>query len=247
MENFTSDYLSKNYSDNIPATSCYICGKPLGPDISPDHIIPDMIFHEGDQHRPKLNVHISCNNLKSKEDEWFARHLQIRSGFNPDAEQDLSRMINKAIGEKRNAYIIGECLHNYKLTKTLFENVTWGLELKQGNQSFMQMKLSEKSVFRFQRYVEQMCRGLFIRNVPNSQPPVPELMLKQNAYLELRGKSTVFVDSIKNLIQNTCPNLFGQQWGNSIFYVGSRVSETNDKGYIFVQFYSQFCILAMFR
>lgn len=228
-------------------TNCYLCGLELDSTSVSDHIIPDKLFPPNSPHRPQLQVHDKCNNQKSKEDEWFIKHLQLRSSFNPEAERELSKMIEDGIKEKPDAYIIGKKLHSYKLTKTIFNKVSWGLELDHKGQKLKQIELHKDDVSRFSQYVETMCRGLFIRNVPSSNPPVPELILRQNADLELRGKVDGFIKSIDGFIEASRSTHFGQIWGNRILYIGSRVAETPDKGFLFLQFYSQFCILAMFK
>ena len=109
------------------------------------------------------------------------------------------------------------------------------------------MKIDEDNANRFQRYVETMCRGLFILSVPGSKPSAPELIMKQYADLELKGKVTDFVSGVENLVAMSRDSKFGQHWGNRISYIGSRVKENPNKGFIYVQFYSQFGILAFFR
>ena len=226
---------------------CYLCSKKLGSLTTPDHIIPDKLFIKEDSHRPKLPVHHECNNSKSKDDEWFIRQLQIRASFNPEAEQEIKKLMDKAISEKPDAYIIGKKLRNYKLARGIFDKISWGLELRHNGQDIMQMRLQKEDVLRFQRYIETMCRGLFILNIPLANPTNPELLLKQYAYLELKGKDGVFIKAVKDLIDKSEASKFGQQWGGRISYIGSRVTETPDKGFIFVQFYTQFGILAVFK
>ncbi len=233
--------------DNV--SFCYLCNKKFKSKdvLDKDHIIPDKFFLKDSPQRPKLPVHNICNNKKSIEDEWFIKQLQLRSSFNSEAEKEFNRMVDKAIREKPDAYIIGKKLHHYKLAKGIFNKITWGLEIKHRGQTFMQMEASREDYLRFQQYVETMCRGLFIYRIPNSKPSKPDLIMKQYAYLELKGKDTFFVDAIKNLINMSKSSKFGQQWGNRITYIGSRVRESENKGFLFIQFYSQFGILATFR
>lgn len=230
----------------MTTVECYLCEKQLDDTSTPDHIIPNNLFLKGDPHRPKLMVHHKCNDLKSKEDEWFVRQLQIRSAFNPQAEKELSKMMDKAQTEKKDAYIIGKRLHSYKLAKTLFNKVIWGLEVKHKGQSLKLMKISKEDVDRFNKYIETMARGLFIKNVEGARPAVPDLILKQYTDLELRGQQDEFIKNIKHFIDSSTNTRFGQVWGNRISYIGSRVQETPNKGFIFIQFYSEFCVLATF-
>lgn len=247
--NPTSDYASLSYSDKIDEAinTCYLCGLKNDTTSSLDHIIPDNLFRSSDEHRPKLPVHHTCNNLKSKEDEWFLRQLQVRSSFNPQAQSEINRMMDKAIVEKPDAYVIGKKLYNYKKAKSVFEGIQWGLELRHQGQSLMQMRLPLRSVQRFQKYLETMIRGLFIRNVSASNPSTPELTQIQWADLELKGKDRSYIEHIKKILNMTSEHKFGQQWGDRVFYIGSPILETPSKGYIFMQFYTQFCVLAFFR
>lgn len=228
-------------------TTCYICGKKLDNNPTPDHIIPDELFKKGDPERPKLLVHHECNNLKSKEDEWFVKQLQIRCSYNPEAEREFTKLIEKAKIERSDAYIVGKELHNYKLALGIRKNISWGWELKHNGQSYMQMRISEKDVNRFRRYLENMCRGLFIRNITGSNPHTPEIIQSQYAYAELKGKDVPFVETIRKLIDTSKASIYGQRWNERISYIGSRVKESPNKGYVFVQFYLQFGALAVFK
>lgn len=231
---------------------CYLCGQKLGSNFTYDHIIPDELFNKDHPYRPKLRVHAKCNNLKSKEDEWFVKQIQIRCSFDPEALQEFSKLIDKAKGEQQDAYIIGKNPRNYKLARGIFNHITWGLELKHKGQSFFQMKISEEDVLRFRTYLEIMCRGLFIRNIPGAQPDIPKLFQNQYPYSELKKQEKWFTDTVKQLVEQAKDSIFGQRWGNTsksnkITYLGSRVKESPNKGFVFVQFYSLFGVLAIFK
>jgi hypothetical protein len=228
-------------------TICYLCNQELRGDVSPDHIIPDELFVKGDPHRPKLSVHQKCNNLKSKEDEWFVKQLQLRCSFNPEAKFEFSKLIHKAKNEQPDAYLIGKKLHNLKLATGIFKNITWGWELKHGEQNLMQMQISEKDSLRFRKYLDTMCRGLFIINVKGSNPGTPELFQSQYAYAELKRKDEPFVNTVRSLIESSKSSVFGQWWNKRISYVGSRVKESPNNGFVFIQFYLQFGVLAFFK
>ena len=166
----SSDYISIRYSEKIDpskSTNCYLCSKPLDDKISPDHIIPNHLFNKNDPCRPKLYVHGKCNNLKSKEDQWFIKQIQLRSYFDQAAKKGFIKMMDKAVQEKPDAYIIGKKIPNYKLARGIFDNVSWGLEFSGG---LRQLKISKLNTLRFKNYVETMARGLFIRNVVGSRP-----------------------------------------------------------------------------
>ena len=216
---------------------CYICGRLLDSRITLDHIIPNEFFDKNHPFRPKLKVHHACNNLKSKDDEWFVKQIQLRCSFNPVAHQELTKLLDKAQREKPDAYIVGKKLHNYKLAMGIFKNMIWGMELRHKGQGLIQMQISKEDSSRFKRYFETMCKGLFIRNVPGSKPSAPELIQSQYPYSELKRTDVSFTDAVKNLLEQTRGSHFGQQWGKKILYVGSRVKETPNKGFIFIQFY----------
>ncbi len=226
---------------------CYLCDEPLDSTATSDHIIPNHLFKPGDPHRPKLPVHYACNNLKSKEDEWFVKQLQLRSAFDKGAEEEFSKLMTKAIIEKPDAYIIGKKLHNYKLAKGMFEGIEWGFELPYKDEALMQFKIPKNIAERFGKNVEDLCTGLYIRNIPSSKPSRPEIMLTQDKKLAFNGKAEGFYNSIIGFMKASESSLFMQRWDSRIFYVGSRVAETPDKGFIFIQFYTQFNILAVFR
>src|SRR3989344_4584765 len=115
--------------ETLTIQNCYLCGKKLEGSISFDHIIPDTLFRKNDPDRPKLPVHIKCNNQKSVDDEWFVKQLQLRSSFHPDAMAEFSKMLKKAISETPKAYLIGERVHHLKLAKGIFSKVNWGMEI----------------------------------------------------------------------------------------------------------------------
>jgi hypothetical protein len=227
--------------------ACYLCGKALSSETTPDHIIPDVLFDKGSPSKPKLPVHHDCNNQKSMEDRWFTKHIQLLSAFDSRAEDEFSVMMNKAKDEKRDVYMVGKKLRNYKLARTMFDDAIWGLELRYEGKSLLQLQISPSEAARYKKYLQTMCRGLFIRNVPFSNPSTPELIAKQYVDLELRGKGVGFMDSIKSFVDGSRDSKWGQWWDGKISYIGSRVAETPDKGYLFVQFYSQVGILAVFK
>lgn len=233
-------------AENNITTECYLCGKPLNSDSTPDHIIPRALFNPFDSDLPQLPVHSKCNNLKSKEDEWFIRQLQFRASPNPNAEKEISNLLSKAIKEKSDAYVIGKKPRSYIFARGMFDPLIWGLELPHNGKVLKQVQLPKSNVERFKKYIETMCRGLFILKVPMANPGIPELVQKQYALLEMKGKDIIFVNGIRKLIESSKGSLFGQQWGDNVLYVGSRVNSTPNKGYIFVQFYSQYGILAYF-
>lgn len=245
MPSYTSIRLPE--IETLGLKDCYLCGKSLGSETTPDHVIPDVLFDKGSPFKPTLPVHHDCNNQKSTEDRWFTKHIQLLSAFDPGAENEFSIMMDKAKNEKRDAYVVGKKLRNYKLARTMFDDATWGLELRHKGKSLLQLQISPSEAARNKKYLEIMCRGLFIRNVAFANPAIPELIAKQYVDLELRGKDVGFTDSIKSFVDGSRDSKWGQWWDGKISYIGSRVAETPDKGYLFVQFYSQVGILAVFR
>lgn len=226
--------------------TCYLCEKELVGNTTEDHIIPDGLFEKNDPYRPKLVVHETCNSSKSLDDEWFIKKLQIRSSNNPEVMAKLRKFMDQAIQEKNQAYIIGAKIPKYKLARSLFDDVTWGLLLKSGGKDLIQLKIHTDET-RFYRYIKNVCRGLFIFNIANSKPPIPEVFPMQYEYLNAKNRLRDKMENIHRLIKSNRSGNFGQQWANRILYIGSRVTETQNKGYIFMEFYSQFGILAFFK
>lgn len=244
-----SDYQSIRHPNvrDLSITSCYLCNKPLNSDNNPDHIIPTHLFISGDPHRPQLPAHQKCNKQKSKDDQWFVRQLQLNTAYNKEAYNEFSNFLDKAKEEVPNAYIIGKRPRNLVLAKKIFENGIWGLEIESGGQRYVQFKPAPENTKRFSLYIENMCRGLFLRNIKLSNPEKPELIIRQYEDLKIRGKYDGFRESIQNFINGSRDSIFGQRWGNRILYLGSRVAETPNKGYIFVEFQKQIGILGVFR
>ena len=241
-------YTSIRYSDKLPdVTECYLCGKKLEDNFTQDHIIPNMLFHPGDEYRPKLYVHSICNRQKSLDDEWFVHHVRFRSSVNPVAEGEFVKFLDKAATELPDAYILGKNPRNLKLAKKIIGDVSSSFEIKYGEKDLVQFLVSEENSVRFKKYVETMCRGLFIRNVSQSNPQAPEIRHVTYTHLEMLGKLKFFTENIKQMIEVSESSRFGQQWGDRITYIGSRVAENPNKGFLLVQFYSQFCIEAFFR
>ena len=154
--------------------------------------------------------------------------------------------MDKAIIEKKDAYIIGEKLRNYKLARGLFDNTVWGLELFHGGQNIHQLRFPEKDVRRVEKYMKTLCRGLYIRSNPNSNPVSPELSWLQYVAGSLNGTGSRYLEAVKTLVNSSSKYLFGQRWGNQLFYIGSRCAETDSAGFLFIQFYSQLGVLAFF-
>lgn len=227
--------------------TCYLCGKELVGNITKDHIIPDGLFSKNNPNRPKLTVHKSCNSSKSMNDQWFIKQVQIRSSNNPEAMAQLSNLMDKAIQEKPQAYLIGSKLYNYKFARGIFDKVSWGLELQNKGKRLIQLKMDKESEKRFYRYAQNMCRGLFILNLPNSNPSSPELVMMQYEKLDAKDKLQGIMNGLNLFVTSNKNGNFGQRWADRILYVGSRVIEAPNKGYLFIQFYSQFGILAFFK
>lgn len=245
--------INGNYLDNrflslekLNIKDCYICGKALGIDVTPDHIIPTSLFRKDDPNRPKLPVHSICNNKKSKDDRWCVKFIQFYAGFSTEAQADFKKFMDKAYREKPYAYLIGQRNPNYKLAMKLFGNIKSGFEIKSGGDILHQFQVSPEAAERVSNWMKLVCRGLFIRNVLSAKPNLPKLQWNQYALSELKGQEQQFIAPIQRLIDRSNATSFGQQWGDRISYIGSRVSESPDKGYIFIHFYHQVGIFAGF-
>lgn len=226
---------------------CYLCNLPLDTDYDWDHVIPTELFHSKDPHRPKLPVHKQCNNLKSKDDEWFIKQLQFRCSFNKEAEKEYSILLNTAIKEIPDAYIIGKKPRNYIFAKGMGEKLLWLFSIEHNGQTMEVARINEEDSARFEKYIRTMCRGLFIKNIPFSNPKIDKLTYKSYPYLELKGGRTQFINKMKDLFELSKTSRFGQKWKDRILYFGSRVKESPDKGFVFIELYSQFAILAWFK
>lgn len=243
-----NDYTDSRHPklEELAVDYCYICGNSLNGDTTPDHIIPNSLLRKGDPDRPTLPVHHACNNRKSKEDEWCMRFLQFYAGFSPDAQAEFIKLAQKAQAEKPFAFLIGHKNRNYKLAMSLLGNMQPGLEIKRGGESFHEFRVSKKDALRVSRWMQQLCKGLYIRNVAGAHPQSPKLTWNQYALSALKGQEKQFIEPVQRLIDNSSSTSFGQQWGDRVTYIGSRVTETQDKGYIFIHFYRQVGILAAF-
>lgn len=245
--------MSGNYVDkqhpalrDLAINDCYICQKPLGADTTLDHIIPDSFFSKGDKNRPKLPVHHTCNNAKSQDDRWCVKFLQFYAGFSPEAEADFKDFMNKAMAEKPFAFLIGNKNPNYRLATGLLGKMTPGIEIQRGGQTLHQFRVAPSAGRRVSEWMKLVCRGLYIRNVPSAEPPEPKLTWNQYALSQLKGQEKQFIAPIQRLINSSGATSFGQEWGSRVSYIGSRVGETPDKGYLFIHFYREVGVLAAF-
>lgn len=227
---------------------CYLCKKKLSGKLSVDHIIPDRLFRKADPSRPKLRVHHDCNQGKSLDDQWFVKLIQLRCGFNKDAEQELHSFMDEAVNQNPDAHLIGKRPTKFVLAKKIFDRAIWGMDVISDGREMKMLELPKEDFPRFKSYIETMCLGLFLCRVEDANPRDPDVLLRQYAYLDLHGGRNKFIESIKNFIKISGPTLFGQRWGSgNLIYFGSRVAETANKGYIFMEFYREFGILASFE
>jgi hypothetical protein len=239
-------HLVKHQSIAVKLHDCYLCGKPLEDSFNPDHIIPNALFIEDDPNRPQLYVHPSCNTRKSKEDEWFIKQLQLRCSSNMEMENAHIVFLNKAIGEKNDAYMLDKHPRNFVLAKGIAQTLRPGIQFVYRSRVFQKLDVDEESVQRFEKYIEKMCEGLFRFNIPSSNPPKPELNLKQYVYLDAKGELEDFITKITELIQSSGEAKFHQRWRDRILYCGTQTKESEDKGFVYIQFFNQLGILAWF-
>lgn len=241
------EYFRFGSTSNYKPDFCYLCDKKLDSDLSQDHIIPDRFFLKGDPERPKLLVHRSCNINKSLDDQWFLKVLHLKAGFNPDSAQKFSSFMDEAIQQKKEAYLIGGHSNRYKLARSIFDQSLSGLVLIHQGQNIFQIKLSPRVSTRFEKYLKTMCRGLFISNVMGAHPNEAIIIARQYVDLDLHGGRSIFFNPVQSLFSSSQSTIFGQRWLNGrVMYFGSRVAETANKGYVFVEFYGELGILAAF-
>ena len=236
----------------MPSNKCYICSQPLGNNITSDHIIPNGMFKPEDKNRPQLMVHKDCNNQKSKDDRWFAKKMLFMCSTNPEAESELINFLNLADSQKPKAYLLGQpkgTLKDYKLARTIFEEYYDGMEYSVGNQQLVSFKrkphLGQDD--RLINYVKLMLRGLYVLNVPGSQPNSPSIRWLIYDDLNLRGKLNSTFNGLKSLFAASETTRFTQQWGYRLFYIGSKVAESDNKGYIYMEFYERIGLMAKFE
>jgi hypothetical protein len=93
-------------------------------------------------------------------------------------------------------------------------------------------------------YMKRLCRGLYIRNVPDANPTIHSLRGVQYAAAKVEGKLDVFTSSVNTLMQQ-CG--YGQQWGSRVRYGGNFIASDINKGFVFVEFYGEVGYLALFQ
>jgi hypothetical protein len=246
----THDYAEQNAVKNIVNISqCYLCGERLTDDIVMDHVIPSSLFKKGSPNRPKLPVHDGCNNAKSKDDEWFIRHVSLLSGLNEEAFSGLEKFISKAEAQKMHIGkdVSRRQIHELKLAQTLLDKNTWGYRSVIDGETLHLLNIGEDNVVRSDKYIKQICRGLYLLNVPGSNPTIrPKLAGMQFVKGIKDGSYESYKNSIVTLIQSSTASGFSQEWPDRIIYHGSRVSESQDKGYLYIEFYGEVGYLAGF-
>ncbi|HSX16114.1 MAG TPA: hypothetical protein VLF40_04955 [Candidatus Saccharimonadales bacterium] len=243
-----SDYWELNYKELNKDTVkiCYLCGRELSGEVSPDHVIPTGLFAKGSPKRPQLAVHHGCNNSKSFEDEKFIRQIQVMGSLNPDAEAEAIKLLHKAQAQKPNAYIIGKShlLRDYKKAVGLLDKTSWGMQLVVDGDVKSALHFGKENAELVAAYMKRLCRGLYIRNVPDATPAIPRLRGVQYAAAKLAGNLEEFTTPVNTLMQQ-CG--YVQQWGNRVRYAGNFLSSDISKGFVFVEFYGEVGYLAMFE
>ena len=236
-------YTDHNYRslNEIGITQCYLCGNELEGDKSVDHIIPNKLFPKDSEKKPILFVHTRCNNNKSKEDEWFIRSTQLMASLNPRAFELLNaKLLNKALSQKEN--LKDKNIRDYKLAVSLLDKNRWGQKIN-GNSV---LHFGEEYTQRTMKYMQQVCRGLYLRNVPDALVKLPVLSGVQFAASVTQGTYEQFAKSVRAFTQYVRPAGFFQDWGGVISYSGSCVDGDVNKGFIYVELYGEVGYLALF-
>lgn len=210
------------------------------------------MFKSEDQSRPQLMVHKDCNNQKSKDDRWFAKKMLVMCSTNPEVEAELIEFIKTAESQKPYAYLINQPkgkLKDYKLARSILEEYTDGMEYAVGNQQLVALKrktgLGQDT--RLINYAKDMLRGLYILNVPGSSPQKPRIKWYIYDDLYLHGKLDQTLSNFRRIFSASASGGFTQQWGNRLFYIGSRVAEDMNKGYVYVEFHERIGLLGKFE
>lgn len=238
--------------DSLNIERCYLCGKELESDSTLDHIIPTasgQIFAVGSGSKPCLPVHRACNALKSKDDEFYIRHIQLACSNHPDAGKSFAHFLDKATAEKPNAYLVGTSatVRNYKLAKSLIDADRPALLVRQGNEELPNVPLKKENVQRVEQYVQTMCRGLFIRNVRGCWPGVPRLAWMQYRRGAIEGKYEAFTQGVQEMIRAGGASVFSQHWPGRVFYAGCALPENQDLGFIFLELFGEVGYFAVFQ
>lgn len=228
---------------------CYLCSEELNGENSSDHVIPNGLFPPNSPFRPKLPTHHTCNNDKSKSDEWFIRQIQKMGSLNPIALESLnSKLLDKAIVEKENVGIIGKSnkLRNYKLARTILEKDKWGSGIIVNSTGHSTLEQSPETVEKVSEYIKRLARGLYILNIPDANPELPLLQGIQFAGGKATGKYEPFMANVQKFVDLTRGSCFEQQWSGIVRYKGSQLTESPNSGYLYIQFYDQVGFLAVF-
>lgn len=227
--------------DKIEINRCYLCDNELNGEDSPDHLIPNSLFPSGSDKKPILPVHEYCNASKSKEDEWFIRSTQLMASLNKEASDILTeKLLSKALDQKRKLSSPGERIRDYKLAVSLLDKNKWGDQVD-GNSV---LYVGKENAERTSKYMKQLCKGLYLRNVLNASVKLPELTGVQFAASIAQGTYSGFAQSVTSLTRHA---MFFQDWGGRISYSGSCVREDINKGFIYVELYGEVGYLAYFK
>jgi hypothetical protein len=235
-------------TSDLNLTFCYLCNKQLGKETKSDHVIPNSLFTKGSPFRPQLLVHNNCNNLKSKDDRFFVKQIQLMCSLNPKAGGQFMEFLKKAQVQKEKAFLVGKSkeIPDYKLARSLLEKNTWGWKVWHNQQELHAIPIPEANQKRMTNYMKNMCRALFVRNVPGAKPKDPEIIWIQYKNPLAKQDTPSFIDSVKKLVDGSSGTKFSQDWIGQVMYVGSRVIESENFGFLYLEFYNTIGILAAF-
>lgn len=228
---------------------CYICKQKLGhpAQLDKDHIIPNTFFSSGDKDRPKLSVHKNCHDSKkSMDDRWFVKRIQLMSSTHPEAKVGIDEFLRKAGKQRKDAFVIGKRISDYKLAKTVFNDLTEGIHIQSKGEEFVYLQIDGANKKRFNDYVTNMCIGLYMYYIADALPNTPTLQFINLPVLQIQGKKQEVLEKIAEPINKYGPNFVGK-WSDRLYILGQRVKETSNKGYLYCEFYSCIGILAVFR
>lgn len=250
----TMEYSESNHPkfEDLKIGICYLCGKQLSGITNKEHIIPNNMFAKGSEHRPQLLVHQSCNNGKSMVDERFKIRMLTMSSLDPKAAEVLTNeLLIPANLQKMDAGLIGKSnqIRDYKLARTIAKDFEHQFDLLVNGQKIVQVRASNKHVAELNGYASKMTRGLFIRNVPGSSPGRVKLYWIDKKRMALNGDQLQrTMEPLKSLIDGARSQgkLFAQVWPN-IGYLGTESSDVKNAGFVWVEFYNTFGVVAFFR
>lgn len=249
------EYIELRHPKRLDNDICYVCGEPRDGEKSKDHVLPQKLFPTGCGNRPYMLVHHECNNSKSKDDKKFVLRMQVQCNRNELAQSEMFNFVRKGNQEYVDAHLIGNNngpyqLRNYKLKNTITNQMSKRLDFIYGNEHMVEVQFADEHVEFMEKYLKTMARGLFMRNVPTSNPNMEHIQLLQLNYhmLHMRGHLHESMQPIKHTLAGAQANgtLFGQVWKGVVEYYGGKTNKEGTSGWVYIVFYNAYAVWVHF-